>query len=143
MATYAVYYAQYSRGQHFKGDKSRHMEIVVETANDGTTETGTAYHITGTSAFWTYEVVPNVHYQRTSFCGRLLLGTIPATGTALRSLQQLLGTLTLRHNDASFNCQRWVWEAALFMRESGYRVDPVARFPDFLAKMHEAFDAWD
>ena len=141
MAQYKIYLVQYSRFQFKKGDDRRHMGIVVET--DSTQEFGTTFHITGSEVAWTYERQRDVHFKHGSYCGSCVLGTMPASPAALDALHKLLGTIALRHNEPTFNSQRWVWEAALLMRERGYQVNPPTTFPSFIAAMHAAFDKWD
>lgn len=141
---YNIYYTQYSRGEHKKNDKRRHMEIVVETFPDRRFATGIAYHITGNRDQWTFEAKAGVHYEHTSFCGKLLFGTIAADQRELQRLEAVLRSVELRPGDDRFNCQRWVWEASGVMRDANFNVTPVATWHQFLADMEsKAYEDWN
>ena len=141
MAEYGIYIAQYSRRPFEKGDNDRHMQIIVET--DKAREIGTTFLISGSTVAWTYERQNNTPFKHGKYCGKSVLGNMPPSPAAIDSLDRLLRTIALRHNDPTFNCQRWVWEAALLMRERGYNVNPETTFPSFLATMHGSFAKWD
>ena len=146
MATYNVYMCQYSRERyhHYEGETTRHHEIVVVTSTGKGSKKGTAFHVIGAPGSWKFEVVPETQYMNMSYCGRLALGTIPGTKSALDGLECFLRTVPIGNNDPRFNCQRWVWDAAVRMRDYGYHVDPPATFQEYLSKMHtKAYADWN
>ncbi|EPS94551.1 hypothetical protein FOMPIDRAFT_111991 [Fomitopsis schrenkii] len=144
MRNYRVYLAQYSGNVHRPNDPNRHMEIVVITRLEGKTEIGIAFHITGDTTSWRFTVTEDLHWINSAYCGRIPLGTIPATPTALQALENLLRTNHIYHNDAMFNCQRWAWTAGLLMIEHKY---PVIEFPHdfraFLEAMEASYGNWN
>ncbi|KAI0717335.1 hypothetical protein C8Q72DRAFT_891520 [Fomitopsis betulina] len=145
MSTYDVYIAQYSGNQHRRDDNNRHMEIFVVTHLDAKTnkQIGVGFHVTGDTTSWKFTVTDNLHCLNSAFCGRIHLGTIPASQAALKDLEDLLRTVPILHNDARFNCQRWAWSAGVLMLEKGYEVDFPNDFQVFLYNMRRAYDDWD
>ena len=148
MAVYQVLLRQYSRerANHYSGELTRHHEIVVVTApaSGSKQEVGTAFHVSGSPGCWKFVVSAEVHYVNNSYCGRLRFCTIPATQAALNDLEAFLRTVPVKNDDPRFNCQRWAWDAAIYMRDHGYNATPPTTFQGYLSLMHtEAYVKWD
>ena len=132
------------RNQHQVGDLTRHHEIVVVTSPGPGLEKGTAFHMSGSPGLWQFAVSHGLQYMNMSYCGRLRLGTIPGTADALKGLETFLRTVSIGNDDPNFDCHRWVWNAAVRMRDYGYQANPPATFQGYLALIHtEAYPRWD
>ncbi|EPS94552.1 hypothetical protein FOMPIDRAFT_84998 [Fomitopsis schrenkii] len=157
MTHYRIYVCQYaSNGNALatpKEAKPRHLEIVVRTGVESVATTsgvprtklvGSAFHIQGgTGNSWGYTPQHGVHYDNLGYSGRYCIGTMPASAIALKALQDLLGTITLRNGNPQWNCQSWVWEALLLMRQEKYQVKLPPTFGHLDAIMDKAWDNWN
>ena len=152
MSRYPIYFCQYATSGDAVGTpktmKPRHIEIVVRTGivrvNGQDKLVGSAFHIQGGAGnSWGYTPQHGVHYENLGYCGRHYIGSMPASPTALKALEDLLRTIPLQKGDPNWNCQNWVWSAALLMRQEKYQVTLPATYRDLDALMDVAWEKWD
>lgn len=152
MSVYKIYICQYAANCDAvstpKSLKPRHLEIVVRTGTDNVggilKPVGSAFHIQGGAGNgWGYTPQHGVHYDNRGYCGRHHIGNIPASQAALTALENLLGTIPFKKGDPNWNCQNWVWEAALLMRREGYQMTLPSSFRDLDAIMDNAWEKWN